>query len=71
MYAIDLIRRISGSNEVEVLIGTEPDRETAEDAIATGHRVFNSHGTDKAKADGFRVTHRESGKIVCTWFADA
>ena len=70
MYAIDLIRRVPGSEEPEIVIISEPDAKTQEAAIAAGHRVFSSRGAEM-KAEGFLVTRRGSGEVVCTWYADA
>jgi len=68
MYAIDLIKRVPGSEVSEIVITTEPDAETKEAAISVGHRVFRSRGTEVG-AEGFRVTQRGSGEIVCIWYA--
>jgi hypothetical protein len=74
MYAIDLIRRVPGTDEPEIVINTVPDVETDEAAIEAGHRVFKNRGAELSKhgqqVDGFRVTRR-GGDVVCTWYADA
>jgi hypothetical protein len=74
MYAIDLIRRVPGTEEPEIVAYSVPDAETAEAAIEAGHRVYKNRGVELTKndcrVDGFRVTRR-GGDVVCTWYADA
>jgi hypothetical protein len=70
MFAIDLIRRVPGSATPEVLISTEPDVGTLNDANLAANRVFSSHKDDKAKPDGFRITNLRTKEVVCTWYAD-
>ncbi len=75
MYAIDLIRRDSGTDEILVVGDTQPDAGTIEAAIATGRRVYENRGVELrahgCPVDGFRITRRNSGDVVYTWHADA
>ena len=75
MYAIDLIRRVAGTDEPERVGYSVPDAETREAAIDAGQHVFKSRAAEltknKIRVDGFRITRRGSGEVVYIWYADA
>ena len=69
-YVIDLIRRSTSATAPRVVTSSEPDTNSATVAIKAAHKVYKTRarGSD---ANGFRVTERDSGKVIATWFADS
>ncbi len=69
-YVIELVRRGGDPLTPRVIERSEPDVDTGTVAIKMAQKQFKSRGF-KVGANGFRVTERESGKVITIWYASS
>jgi hypothetical protein len=69
-YVIELIRRSTSASSPRVITTSDPDTASATLAIKAAQKAYKTRATG-SDANGFRVTERESGKVIATWYAES